>query len=569
VARAARSTDSSKNSVVKQVTDRFDASWKYAANKHHARWERNYKLYNNQRSTISYEGISNTFVPMTFSTIETLTAALAAGRPSIDFVPQDMYNYIVSYYNTGKKPDLKALNALFDYYWDCDNWDLKSIKTIRSGFIYGTSCEWIHWDQDKPRVINLAVRDAIIDPNLTDPMQLITNPKDFYGGRRYLTTLDALKAEKIVDPATGQLGNRFKNLSQVRPGSTGNDQTDKQLKEQMYVGATGATDELVEVQEVWDGEHIRSVANRTWEIEDRDNNLGVIPLVIHRFIADESVIHGKAIVDAIAAEQELLNDMSNQSIDSVTDILNPQYELDPSYSDYLPMIETGAPGVVYPFAPGSLKRIEKGAVTPNAFNERANLKNEIRETTGADQVVKGVESEGGKSTATEINAQLNQAGQRFELYVRMLEKEAFYQRAKIVFKMMLTYVSDRQLVPTNSTDGPKFFAFDPEQFDETYEPKIQLEASIRIAKSRDQNVATEAYTAIIADPTNNLWQAKKILYPKMFDLTEEQLDNIIGNQPPPPPAASLGPEGMPEEDLALGAPPPVEPAPAGLEALYE
>ena len=85
-------------------------------------------------------------------------------------------------------------------------------------------------------------------------------------------------------------------------------------------------------------------------------------------------------------------------------------------------------------------------------------------------------------------------------------------------------MKDKQLVPTNSIDGPKFFAFDPSQFDDTYEPKIQLESNVRQGKQDVKNQALEAYTALIADPTNDLWEAKKVLYPKMFDLTEEELD---------------------------------------------
>ncbi len=543
-----------KTPVVKEVTDRFQASWDYAKKNHHTRWERNRKLYNNLRTNVGYQGITNTFVPMTFSTVETLTAALAAGRPSIDFVPQDMYKYIQSYFENGKKPDLKALNALYDYYWDCDNWDLKSIKTVRNGFIEGTSCEYIYWDGDKPRVLNLSVRDLIIDPNLTDPMQLITNPKDFYSGRRYMTTVDKLKDEQIVDPATGELKARFSRLSQVKPGYVASETTAKQLAE-VFIGSTGSTDKLVEVVEINDGTNIRSVANRTIEIEDRPNDLGIHNVVIHRFIASEDVVYGKAIIDPIAAPQELLNDTTNQSVDAVTDQMLPNWELDPAYASHIPNLST-APGTVHPFTPGSLKQIAKNPISPQAFNERTNMKNEIRETTGADQVVKGVATDGGKSTATEINAQLNQAGQRFELYIRMLEKEAFYQRSKIVYRLILAYVKDKQLVPTNSVDGPKFHAFDPKQFDDSYEPKIQLEASVQNQKARTQASTTQQYEVVIADPTNNLWEAKKILYPKMFDLSEEELDKIIGTQAPVAPAApSMGGEPtLPTEPLPAEVP---------------
>lgn len=549
---------------------RFERSWDYAHQNHHSRWDRNWKLYNNERYYVGYKGISNTFVPMAFSTIETLTAALAAGRPSTDFLPQDMYKYVQTYYETGKKPDLATLNAQYDYFWDCDNWDLKSIKTIRSGFIVGTACEWLYWDDDKPRIINLHARDAIVDPTLSDPNLLVTDPGGHYGGRRYFTTLAALKEETVVDPETGEAKPRYKNLDRVVPGLSTGEEPSRDVKERS-LGSVMPSEDSVEIIEIWDKDTIKSLANRTIEIESRPNDLGIVPLVVHRFIADEDIVYGKSIIDVIAYQQELLNDVTNQSVDAITDILSPQYELDPAYQDYIEKI-TNAPGVVYPFRPGSLQRVEKGVVPASAFNERMNMKNEIREATGADQLVKGISSDS-NATATEVAAQLNQAGQRFELYVRMLEREGFYQRAKIVYRMMLHYQDEMQLVPTNTLAGPKFRAFDPTQYDESYEPKIQLEAHVRSARQKEQAKASESLQVMISDPTNDLWEIKKIMYPKLFDLTEEELDRIIGHEKPAPPAMGeaegmLGAEGaeggeMPP-DLAQPGPPLELPAGEGL-----
>jgi hypothetical protein len=180
----------------------------------------------------------------------------------------------------------------------------------------------------------------------------------------------------------------------------------------------------------------------------------------------------------------------------------------------------------------------------------------MQEAIGIDQIVNGV-GEDSNATATEINAQISQAGARFTMYVRMLEREGLYQRAKIVYKMMLHYVTDMQLVPTNTMDGPKFYPFNPEQFDDTWEPKIQLESSVKSMKGRTAEQSTMAYQALIADPSNDLYETKKILYPKMFDLSEEELDRIIGSQKPetgmdgmgadPMAGGELPPEGMPVE----------------------
>lgn len=545
--------------TAKQTVDRFTKSWTYAKTNHHRRWRRNWKLYNNKRALIGYKGITNTFVPLSFSTVETITAALCAGRPSIDFVPQDMYKYIQSYFVNGKKPDLKALNAQFDYYWDADNWDVKSIKTVRGGFIYGTACEWVYWDNDKPRIINMNVRDAIIDPSLTDPMQLWTNPNDYYTGRRYLTTLEALKAEQIIDPDKGELKNRFKNLDKVTPGLVSGDQTDKEWKDQ-NLGTLSEEGDTVEVIEVWDGERIKSIAQRTVTIEDRPNKLGIHCLVIHRFIADESIIYGKALLDVIAHPQELLNDVTNQRVDAVTDALNPQATLDPIYASWIPKLKN-LPSSVYPFKPGSMEYLQKPRIDAAVFNETLGIKNDIREATASDQVVNGAQPTG-DPTATEVNTQVQQAGERFEIYARMLEREGFYQRAKIVYHMMLAYVQDKQLVPTMSIDGPKFRAFNPEQFDDSYEPQIRLDSQVKSNQQKTAGQATQAYEVIIADPTNDLWEAKKILYPKMFDIDEQELDLIIGQQKPQalpaagglPPVPGTAPAAPGGAEAALAAP---------------
>lgn len=531
---------------------RFNNSWDYARQSHHARWRRNRKLYNNERTSVSYEGITNTFVPLTFSTVETLVAALGGGRPSVEFTPSDMYNYIMSIQRTGKKPDLKALNATFDYYWESDNWDLKTIKTIRGGLIEGTSGEWIYWDNDKPRIINLRARDIIVDPTLRDPMDLHTDPKNHYGGRRFLTTLAKLKEEKIADVNNpGKMKRRYNNLHMVTPGYAGADESDSR-KRDMYTGAIAADADLIEVIEIWDGNTVKSVANRSqgFTIEDRANELGIIPLAITRFIADEEVIYGKSIIDPIAQAQELLNDVTNQSVDAVTDILTPRWELDPAYADHINLVTESSFGTVFPFAPGSLSPVNKPVVTNGAFNERQNMKNEIREATGADQIVQGKSSDSsGDRTATEINAQMNQAGQRFDLFVRMLEKESFYQRAKIVFKLMLHYQKEKTLIPTMTLDGPKFHVLNPQEFDHSFEPKVQLASTVQQKKQSSEDKYTKAYQLLIQDPTNDLWEAKKLLYPKMFELDEQELDKIIGaqkgenGQPP-----VMGPDGKPVED---------------------
>jgi hypothetical protein len=120
-----------KNKSLDTVLKDFKQAWDYTSTSWHDRWTDNYKLYNNNRVKIGYKGITDTFVPMVYSTVETMTAGLFGMKPKFDYIPPS------------SKPDQKTdiLNGLLDYYWDKDQWSLKVINTGRSMFNLGTGID--------------------------------------------------------------------------------------------------------------------------------------------------------------------------------------------------------------------------------------------------------------------------------------------------------------------------------------------------------------------------------------------------------------------------------------------
>ena len=169
--------------IVSKVTAGYSSAWEYTESSYHRTWEDCWKLYNNQRIKEDYEGIANTFVPMTFSTIETMVSAIAGGRPKFDFVPV----------KEDQEQDTKVLNALLNYYWECGNWSGVVINWIRNVLMYGTGVVYAYWDIDKPVLINVPLRDFFIDPQASN-----VNDAKFIG-RRFLTNKEELKSYKMVD----------------------------------------------------------------------------------------------------------------------------------------------------------------------------------------------------------------------------------------------------------------------------------------------------------------------------------------------------------------------------------
>lgn len=569
------------DSLTRVVRD-FNASWEYTQGSWHTRWDNNYKLYNNNRVKRGYNGITDTFVPMSFSTVETLTSGLFGSKPKFQFLPPQ------------EKQDQKTdiLNALLDFYWDKDQWSLKIINTGRNMFKLGTAVDYFAWDVDHPCLINVPIRDFFISPESSELSEQGTR----YCGRRYLISKEELEEFEIVDfdadpDAEGNypMKKKYSNLDKISydSGSQG-DNTDKEQKDMFYGSTvTDAPKHQIEVIEYWTVDKTISVANRSVVIEDTENYFkakdkangakypkGLLPFADARDYVDESLFYAKGEIDIIADEQELLNDITNQNIDSITYTLNQMYTLDPKYAHLLSEIEN-IPGAVYPVEANSLVPIAQRPIPPDAFLERQNIKNEIRETTASSEVVKGVgEQGGGKSTATEINATIAGAGQRFSLKVTQIENGYFYRMAKIVYRMIQLFVTEPMMVRILGKDGARWEQFDPSDFQGEYEPRVQLEASINNEKQNQAADAKEMLGAFLGDPDVNQQELKKLVLQRSFNLDPDEVELLIAPIPPqggmPPEMGGMPPELPPELAGMMGGgmTPPVDPT-AELKAARE
>jgi len=556
----AKTTDKAETTddVVEMVIKKFNKAWEYTNSSWHSRWEDNYKLYNNERIKYGYQGISDTFVPMTFSTVETLVSALFGSKPKFDFVPP----------NEQDSDNTDILNGLIDNYWDKDQWSDKIINTGRGYVREGTAVDYFMWDIDHPRLINVPIRDFFIDPNAFELDESSTR----YCGRRYLTTLEELESFEVVDldqepdeNGTPAMKKKYKNLDQLKDNSAdepvkgagsspGDQRTDKQEKD-MFYGSTLSEPQKdqVEIIEYWTVDRTVSIANRKYVIEDTENYFkakarengdpfpqGILPFADARNYKDASLFYAKGDVDFIADQQEDLNDFSNQEKDAVSFNLNQMKTLDPKYAHLLEEIEN-LPGAIIPVEAGAFLPVANGQIPAEAFNERLNIKNEIRETTASNEIIKGAGNTGpnsGAETATAINAQVAGSAQRINLKVTQLENGYFHRVAKIVYRMIQLYVTEPQMVRILGKDGARWELFDPEAFKTQYEPRVQLDISVENKKQQLANDAANLLKAFLNDPNVNQQELTKLVLQRGFDLDPDEVDLLM--TPPEQPMGMPG-----------------------------
>lgn len=575
---AERESKSKKEANLQKWLQKFNDSWTYAQQNYHERWERNWKLYHNIRVKRSHDGVVKTFVPMVNSTVNTLVAALFNNNPSIRYIPN----------HQEQESDTAILNEIYADFARKDNWVQKNKANGKQGLITGNFACFYEWKDDKDggyvHKEVVPIRDMIIDPQSH-------SYRDWrYVGRRYFASKKALKEEKIWDYEKDKEVKRFKNLDEVQPSGSITDFESDKVKKDQSLGATAPGDEnIVECVEIWTRSKVVVMANRNTIIEERENPYyrlekahferqkaeydldlleygmkqddwnaerelqlmlsgkdigefpeekpvfkaefneelaGFLPFAHGRDYEDISLTYGDSDVDIIADQQELLNDITELNIEAMLYTLYPEKTVDPKFAtwsnDFNPR-----PGKIYPVPQNAMSWNNPPVIPTHAFNERLNIKAEMREAVSVSEVNKGVAMTD-KTTATEIKAQMGNADQRITEKAQTLANDFFYQEAKIVFKMLQLYAPDELWVRTIQDANVSFQKLDMRRFVGDYTPMVTLDIQKKLEEAEQQQAYIQAYQMIIADPTNNLQAAKQILYKKMMpSLTDEEIEQII------------------------------------------
>ena len=575
------------NKLLGKYLAMFTESWEYAQQNYHTIWENNWKLYRNIRTQHNYPSTVETFVPMVNSTVNTIVASLFSTVPTVRYIP----NY------TDQEADTKVLNEIYQDFARRDGWNLKNKINGRQGVITGNYCAYYEWTPSKDggyvHKVIIPVRDMIIDPQAT-------SSEDWrYVGRRFFATKKQLKAEKIYDFETGKMVPRYKNLNDVKPGGGvgGVDsESDKNVKDQaLGTTAPGASDQI-ELIEIWTRERVAVIANRSVLIEEKENphyalekskfeqrktehelerlvklqktgedigefkeefdtkHAGLLPFAHGSEYKDVSLIYGSSDVDIIADSQELLNTLTDLNIESVLYTLYPEKTIDPKYASSIDDLNP-APGKVYPLPAGAVQWNNPPVIPQNAFNERANIKTEIREAASVSEISKGITATD-STTATEIKAMLAQADIRIQEKAQNLADGFYFDEAKICLKLLQLYAGDTYYLRNISDANVSFDEVDMTKFLGEYTPMVTLDIQKKLADAERQDAYSRAYQIIIQDPTNNIEAAKEIMYPKMMpELTQEEIERIIT---PPAPAMPNPTVGAPDGAGEVSAPEMVE-----------
>jgi hypothetical protein len=545
-----------------QIMEKYQSARNYIKRGFSDTWEDCRKVFNSQRVKANYIGSSDTTVPETFTIVQSVKSNVVGGKIKIEFMPT----------TDDQQGDTKVLNSLMDQIWTEDKTKLKASWAIDDSLQIGNGYLWQYWDGRKPCNLYVPTEDNFFDPTATNYENLK------WGGYRYHTTKKALEAETKAnpdydetDPKSKPRIPRYKNLDKVDEyaGIQGyknyNDKTAKQLREEMVAGSvlTDKHDNVIEVIVFYDKARQIKIANRCVVIEDvetpfkRDmqiiesvDDMGnpipfelpeikpFIPVAPARDYVDGAMWFARGEVEIVKDLQELLNDTQNQKSDNLNFTLNRMWVLDPSQSHKKDEIQS-VPGAVFTLPPGSLEPLATPSIGVDADNEMYRIQKMMRSATAADEIVQGMKQQG-TQTATQINSQLMQAGNRFASKLENYESEFFAILANNMFKILQIFLTQEQAVRIIGQSGVEWKSYNPGEYLGDWDVKVSLEANARAIKEEQKQMTMQFYLMAAKQPFINQEELFKYTASKLFDIDQTILDNMVL-----PPMPTIGPDGMP------------------------
>lgn len=555
--------------VLATVLKGFNDSKNYTEGTFWDTWEASWKLYNNERVLIGYDGFTDTFIPETYTEVQQMKAHLINGNLEIEFLPT----------HPAQSGDVSTLQDLFNYAWYKDFMDQKVDETVTEELITGNCYIWSYpGPNGLPCQTVVSAKDCFWDP-------MIKNYQDLnewgYGGYRYITTLDALKDEKIVNGAynpddadSTEMVDRYQDLNLVGDFSSGSDDLTAKEQREEALGDSVLTDKTGQVEVIcYFGKVLENgkledraikVANRTVIIENiptpfqrkaktiqsaDDQGQPVsfempevkpfIPVAPFRNLTDPNLWYARGDVEIIGPSQERLNDTQAQKTDNLTFQQNRMWALDPNFAQKLDEIQS-VPGAVFTIPPGALEQITTQPIGPDADIEIARIKSEMQAASGVNEAFNSTTQTAGRQSAYQINQNLVALGARFQVKIKNLQNEGMRILAQNMWKIMQIFIDKEIPIRVMGSQG-QWTTYNPGLYLGDWDVQVKLGSTADAIKETERQQAMQFYLLASKQSFVNQQALFVTTTPQIFpEINSRSAQGLIlpPTPPPPPPTAA-------------------------------
>lgn len=537
-----RNKAASNVELSKEITDKFVSAltWREPFKN---KWDRYYKMYRGVLDERNYPWQSNLFIPLSFSTVETIVPRLVSNRPQIDIMPRE----------PGDEDHADKMSALIDYQWDLMNMNVILPEAIKEMAIYGTTVLKVAWKKDERKV----VEKELADEDFPELGTVESEQKKVVYDGPCVEVVDLY--DFFIDPKATNIDNAqwvihrtlrpiehikelkkqgiYKNVDLLEGTSFSAQQDDDKSDRRSTLGVSIAPEtadqNMVELLEYWTDERVVVVANRSVVIRDEKNPFqhGKKPFV---HIVDQKVPHefyGIGELEPIESLQYELNDKRNQRMDNVTLILNRMWKVKNGAGVDEDELISDAGGVVHVNEMEGLDVLPMPDVTASSYQEETLIKGDIQQTSGVTDFTRGVASDAlANDTATGISLLQEAGNARFRLKIQNIEDMGIKRLGEFMVAMNEQFISEDQVLRITGDDGMSFEKVTADEIRGNFDVSVVAGSTLPANESIEKKQIMEAYNLWVGDPDVDQRELKKSAIKAIFP--KANLEKLLPSKEP-------------------------------------
>lgn len=470
---------------LQKYMSRIEAAERFRDSSYKDKWKRYYKRWRNyvdqlvDRHGKPVEGRSNISVPYAFVQIETvlprLVETMFAARPYVSV--------------KGRRRDYtnnaKAMETLLDYQHN-EVFDIQDRFHIglKIMAIYGTTIGYVGWKYTEHEVIRKQLApveidgDALfdIDPTTGEQVPIMDyqatkmseveyddpelkfidlglfyvdpNAEDIEDARycghvAYLskTALEAMEERELIKLDWDKIPKESKqNVAR-------NDRMSAVGLPTNSENVQSTNSDLFEVHYYWEDDKLVIIINRSYIARNDENPFWhkKKPYVKDTYTKVPNEFYGIGVIEMIEDQIDELNTERNMRIDYRSINLRRMWSVKRGANIKPSQLVWRQGGTVEVDDHEDIKSIEAPSITGDTFNQESIVKQDMRDATGAHDVVMGTSTTG--ETATSTMSKDNNASMRFKLIISSAEKRLLVGVSRLMIQLNQQYIEDVRTFP--------------------------------------------------------------------------------------------------------------------------
>ena len=354
------------------------------------KWKEYFKYFISSKTTTYNVYRQSRLLPYAFSTVMSILPRIVNQRPRVRYIMRNMPEYFEDAIEGMKlyggqdldvdKLRYDAINALdytIKYQWNRQKFDTAMNEIILNSLIYGTGIGMVYWDTE-----HNAPKLKSIEPFYFIPEAGVSSIDDM----NYCFTVSYLPKDTVARLFKQKIYKSKYKKQVLEQATYYNNDADKNDRF-FFMRETRQTVEMIKVIEYYSRDSIITYID-DFVVRKEKNSLDMLPFVAVPNYVITGDFWGLSEIDQIEQFIKDMTDFRNNRHVNIELMSNTMWRVDPNKEVNIDDL-VSAPGQIIEAEEGALEPLRVPPISDNTYKEDAVMMNDIRETSGISDYMRG------------------------------------------------------------------------------------------------------------------------------------------------------------------------------------